>query len=90
MRDQRCAGVSDAIEKTPAEAENLKLRSPLKMALEDDLKREGLKPAYAARRLGGTRPRVSDLMSRKITPFGLDTLLDLVLAHGQKSLVRDL
>ena len=72
----------DAIEDTPAEAENMKLRAALMMALEAHIKRQGWTQADAARRLGVTQPRVSDLMRGKIALFGLDTLVNMVAAVG--------
>ena len=36
----------------------------------------------AARRLGVTQPRISDLLRGKITLFGLDTLVNMAVAAG--------
>jgi predicted XRE-type DNA-binding protein len=82
MSDERYASVWDAIENTPAEAENLKLRSALMMALEEHIKRKGWSQSEAARRFGVTQPRVSDLMRGKIALFGLDTLVNMAVAAG--------
>lgn len=82
MSDERYASVWDAIENTPAEAENLKLRSALMMALEEHIKRKGWSQSEAAQRFGVTQPRVSDLMRGKITLFGLDTLVNMAVAAG--------
>ena len=82
MTTDRFASVWDAIEDTPAEAENMKLRAALMMALEAHIKRQGWTQADAARRLGVTQPRVSDLMRGKIALFGLDTLVNMVAAVG--------
>ncbi len=76
------ASVWDAIEDTPAEAENMKLRSALMMALEEHIRTQGWTQAQAARRLGVTQPRVSDLLRGKIHLFGLDTLVNMVVAAG--------
>jgi predicted XRE-type DNA-binding protein len=76
------ASVWDAIEDTPAEAENMKLRSALMMALEDHIRSQGWTQADAARRLSVTQPRVSDLLRGKIHLFGLDTLVNMVVAAG--------
>jgi predicted XRE-type DNA-binding protein len=80
--DERCASVWDAIENTAAEAENLKLRSALMIALEEHIKRKGWSQSDAALRFGVTQPRVSDLMRGKITLFGLDTLVNMAVAAG--------
>lgn len=82
MTSQQFASVWDAIEDTPAMAENMKLRSALMMALEQHIKAQGWTQADAARRLGVTQPRVSDLMRGKIDLFGLDTLVNMLTAAG--------
>jgi phage-related protein/predicted XRE-type DNA-binding protein len=78
----RFNSVWDAIENTPEEAENMRLRSRLMMALEDHITRAGMTQADAARILGVTQPRVSDLMRGKIDRFGLDTLVNMAVAAG--------
>ena len=80
MSNDGFASVWDAIEDTPAEAENMKLRSALMMALEEHIRSQGWTQAEAARRLSVTQPRVSDLLRGKIHLFGLDTLVNMVVA----------
>jgi len=80
--EQIFASIWDAIEDTPAEAENMKLRSSLMMALERHIKAHGWTQAEAARRLSVTQPRVSDLLRGKINLFGLDTLVNMAVAAG--------
>lgn len=82
MSDDQFASVWDAIENTPTEAENMKLRSALMMALEQHIKAMGWTQGEAARRLDVTQPRVSDLMRGKIDRFGLDTLVNMLTAAG--------
>jgi predicted XRE-type DNA-binding protein len=82
MSDEQFASVWDAIENTPAEAENMKLRSALMMALEQHIKTQGWTQAEAARLLGVTQPRVSDLMRGKIDLFAIDTLVNMLTAAG--------
>jgi predicted XRE-type DNA-binding protein len=82
MSNERFESVWDAIEDTPAEAENMKLRSVLMIALKDHISRAGLSQAQAAKRLGVTQPRISDLMRGKIDLFGLDTLVNMAVAAG--------
>ncbi|OYV66976.1 MAG: transcriptional regulator [Acidiphilium sp. 21-66-27] len=74
MSNERFTSVWDAIEDTPAEAENMKLRSALIMALKERITREGLSQSQAAKLFGVTQPRISDLLRGKINLFGLDTL----------------
>jgi predicted XRE-type DNA-binding protein len=82
LTKKRFANVWDAIEETPAQAENMKLRSALIMALKDHLARTGLNQSEAAKLLGVTQPRISDLMRGKIELFGLDTLVNMIGAAG--------
>ncbi|WP_123194823.1 MULTISPECIES: helix-turn-helix domain-containing protein [Pannonibacter] len=79
---ERFASVWDAIEDTPEEAENMKLRSMLMMALKSHIERAGLNQAQAAQMFGVTQPRVSDLMRGKINLFGLDALVNMAAAAG--------
>lgn len=82
MKSQNFASVWDAIEDTPSEAENMKLRSALMMALEDHIRTQGLSQSEAAKLLGVTQPRVSDLLRGKINLFGLDALVNMAVAAG--------
>ena len=82
MSKKRFANVWDAIEETPAQAENMKLRSALMRALKDHIARTELSQSQAAKLLGVTQPRISDLMRGKIELFGLDTLVNMIGAAG--------
>jgi predicted XRE-type DNA-binding protein len=82
MSNKNFASVWDAIEDSPEEAENMKLRSGLMRALKQHLVRTGLSQAEAAKLFGVTQPRVSDLMRGKINLFGLDALVNMAAAAG--------
>jgi predicted XRE-type DNA-binding protein len=82
MNKQRHASVWEAIEDTPAEVENMKLRSVLMMALKAHITRTGMSQAQAAKLFGVTQPRVSDLMRGKINLFGIDALVNMAIAAG--------
>ncbi len=82
MSNESFTSVWDAIEDTPAQAENMKLRSALMMALKDHIAGEGLSQGQAAKVFGVTQPRVSDLMRGKIDLFSLDTLVNMLAAAG--------
>jgi predicted XRE-type DNA-binding protein len=82
MKRKRYVSVWDAIEKTPAQAENLKLRSSLMLALKRQIEREGLSQTEAAKVFGVTQPRISDLMRGKIELFGIDMLVNMLAAAG--------
>ena len=82
MNNQRFDSIWDAIEDTPAEAESMKLRSSLMMAIKAHLSRTQLTQAQAAKLFGVTQPRVSDLLRGKIDLFGLDALVNMASAAG--------
>lgn len=82
MSNTKFASVWDALEDTPEEAENMKLRSGLMMALKAHLARTGLSQLQAAKLFGVTQPRISDLMRGKINLFGLDALVNMAAAAG--------
>jgi predicted XRE-type DNA-binding protein len=82
MNKQRFTSVWDAIEDTPEQAANMKLRSVLMIALKDHITRAGMSQAQAAQLFGVTQPRVSDLMRGKISLFALDALVNMATAAG--------
>jgi len=82
MSNQRFPSVWDAIEDTPEEAGNMKLRSVLMTALKNHIARTEMSQQQAAKLFGVTQPRVSDLMRGKINLFGLDALVNMATAAG--------
>jgi len=82
MNQQHFESVWDAIADTPEEAENMKLRSTLMIALKNHITRSGMSQAQAAKLCGVTQPRISDLMRGKINLFGLDALVNMATAAG--------
>ena len=82
MSKKRFKSVWDAIEDTPEQAENMKLRSDLMMALQKRISQLKLTQEQAAELLGVTQPRVSDLMRGKINLFALDILVNMTTAAG--------
>jgi predicted XRE-type DNA-binding protein len=82
MSTPQFESVWDAIEDTPGEAENMKARSALMIAISEHIKHLGLTQADAAKRLGVTQPRVSDLVRGKIDLFSLDMLVNMLAAAG--------
>jgi predicted XRE-type DNA-binding protein len=88
MTKNRLASVWDAIEETPAQAENLKLRSRLMLALKRHIEREGLSQIEAAKVFGVTQSRISNLMRGKIEVFGLDMLVNMLSAVGLRVTVQ--
>lgn len=88
MKRKPYASVWDAIEPDAAERENLKLRSALMSALARHIESEGLTQAQAAKVLGITQPRVSNLVRGKIDAFGLDMLVKMAGAAGLQVTLR--
>jgi predicted XRE-type DNA-binding protein len=82
MTTERHASVWDAIEESPEEAENLKIRAALMQELGAYIERSAMTQAQAARRLGVTQPRISDLTRGKIDLFSIDTLVNMLTAAG--------
>lgn len=60
------------------EAENLRVRSVLMARLERLIRDEGWTQREAARILGVTQPRISDLTRGKIGRFSVDSLIEML------------
>src|SRR6266567_6407974 len=63
------------------EAENLRIRADLMISLTELIEDRGLNRAQAAKLLGVTQPRVSDLIRGKIQLFSVDSLIEM-LGHA--------
>lgn len=66
--------VWDVIEDKPAEAETMKLRASLIMALDRHIRTKGWTEAEAARWFGVTPPRISDSYAARSSCFPLTRL----------------
>jgi predicted XRE-type DNA-binding protein len=66
----------------PDEAAHLLIRADLVIQLERVLSRRGLTQVQAAKLLGISQPRVSDLVRGRIDLFSIDTLVDLLARLG--------
>ena len=66
----------------PEEAQHLLVRSELMLKIEKLLKEKGLTQAAAARSMGVSQPRVSDLLRGKIGLFSTDSLIDMLAKLG--------
>jgi len=80
--NERFENVWDAIEDAPAQAENMKLRSSLMLALKDHIVQSGMSQSQAAKVFGVTQPRISDLMRGRIDLFAIDSLVNMLAAAG--------
>ena len=81
---QRFNSVWDAIEDTPGEAAHMKARSELMRAIAENIRKNGLTQAEAAKLFGVTQPRVSDLVRGKIDLFSIDTLVQMLASAGMR------
>ena len=68
----------------PAEAENLRIRAKMMMALTGYIQERKITQSRAARIMGVSQPRISDLVRGKIGRFTIDTLVNMVIAAGLK------
>jgi predicted XRE-type DNA-binding protein len=82
MKFEQFESVWDAIEDTPEEANNLKLRSLLMMELRNHVRRAGLAHEQAAKLFGVTQPRVDDLMCGRIDQFNFEALVNMATCAG--------
>ncbi len=82
MRVQRSSGnVFRDLGFSDDEAENLRVRSDLMISLSKLIEERGLTQVQAAKLLGVTQPRISDLMRGKIQLFSVDSLIEM-LGHA--------
>jgi len=85
MRTKRVQGSGDVFRDvgfSVSEAENLRIRSEMMNALIAQIEKRKLTQSRAAKLLGVTQPRVSDLMRGKIHLFSIDTLVNMLAAAG--------
>lgn len=67
---------------SPDEAENLRIRADLMIELRKLIEARGLTQARAAKLLGVSQPRISDLVRGKINLFSIDTLVGMLGRAG--------
>jgi predicted XRE-type DNA-binding protein len=80
--DEVFDNVWDALEPSPVEAANMKMRSDLMIAIQEAVAGWGLTQAGAAKRLAVTQPRLNDLLRGRISKFSLDALVALAARAG--------
>jgi predicted XRE-type DNA-binding protein len=64
------------------DAEHLRVRADLLIQIQTALDARGLKQAEAAKLLGVTQPRVSDLVRGRLDLFSVDSLIDMLAKLG--------
>ncbi len=67
---------------SPVEAEHLRVRAELMVALERLIARRRLTQAKAAKLLGVSQPRVNDLVRGRLHRFSIDALVDMLARAG--------
>lgn len=87
-KSQTFADVWEALEDTPEEAASMRLRAQLMIEIQRFVAGAGLSQTAAARRLGLTQPRLSDLMRGRIEKFSLDALVNMLARIGRSVAVR--
>jgi len=81
---QRYNSVWDAIMDTPQESLNMKLRADLMLQIRQVIEVNGWTQKKAAKKLGVTQPRISDLLRGKIDLFSLDMLVNMLASMGEE------
>lgn len=81
MSKRKFDSVWDAIE-GPEEAENMRLRAKLMRAIIGHMEKSQLSQAAAAKLMGVTQPRISDLVRGKIDLFSIDMLINMASRAG--------
>ena len=77
---ERFSSVWDALEDTPQEAANMRLRAKLMRTLCETIRAWELPQKDAAKKLGISQPRLNDVLNGKIDKFSLDALVNLSAA----------
>lgn len=72
----------------PGEADNLKIRSTLMVAIRRIIRGRNLKQADAAELFGTTQPRISELVNGRIHEFTIDALVNMLSHAGIHPEVR--
>lgn len=77
MANEQFASIWDAIEDTPEQAENMRVRSELMQQIRERVRSWGVTQQEAAARLNISQPRLNDLLRGKISKFSLDALVNM-------------
>ena len=84
MKEQAFENVWDALEDNQRDAERMKLRSELMIAVCAYLSNHKGTQQEKADWLGITQPRLNDLIKGKINKFSLEALVDIAIAAGMR------
>ena len=75
--------IFDDLDFEAAEARSLKIRATLMQAIEQEIDKRKLTQEKAAKILGVSQPRVSDLIRGKIQLFTIDVLINMLEKLGK-------
>jgi predicted XRE-type DNA-binding protein len=70
------------LKNSPQEALNMKLRASMIREIRAKVEAAGWTQNEAAKQLGITQPRVSDLLNGKLSKFSLDALVNMLAVLG--------
>ncbi len=82
MEYQEFENAFDAVEPDPAKAAILKLQSSLIRKLQNYITQNEMTQAQAAKKLGTTQPRISEIKNGKISVLGLNALVEMATRAG--------
>ena len=81
---ERYNNVWDAIEDSPEQSANMRLRAELMRIAQEHVRGMALTQREAASQLGLTQPRLNDLLQGRIQKFSLDALVKLLSRAGKR------
>ncbi|MSR61629.1 MAG: XRE family transcriptional regulator [Planctomycetes bacterium] len=82
QRSKKQPNVFETLGFAPAEAEHLRVRAELLVALQENVRKRELTQSAAAKLLGVSQPRVSNLLSGQLDLFSADALIELLARVG--------
>ena len=80
---QRFKSVWDALEDSPEQAENMKLRAELMTQIRQYVEGLNMTQQAAAKSLGLTQPRLNELLHGRLDRFSLDKLVNVLARAGK-------
>jgi len=81
---ERYSNVWDALEDSPEQSANMRLRAELMRIAQEHVRGMALTQREAASHLGLTQPRLNDLLQGRIQKFSLDALVKLLSRAGKR------
>lgn len=82
IKNYKC--VWDAIEDTPEQAANMRIRSELMQKISKIVKESGWNQVEAAKHCGVSQPCVNDLLCGRLSHFSLEVLINIATTIGRR------